>query len=151
MYYFLRIVLCESCGAIDERPITQASAEVSGFYIMGQFFGWEIYPSNKMTETSVYGVYTATLDSVITTDDIIGEVGAVSATTLPTCVFTIGIATRRGKAAALKPQMPSGSVFVARFCGLRAGILSGFACDKMSRKSQLCNFCAKVIDIPVNY
>lgn len=66
-------------GAIDERPITQASAEVSGFYIMGQFSGWEIYPSNKMTETSVYGVYTATLDSVITTDDIIGEVGAVKA------------------------------------------------------------------------
>ncbi len=26
-----------------------------------------------------YGVYTATLDSVITTDDIIGEVGAVKA------------------------------------------------------------------------
>ncbi|WP_251182266.1 hypothetical protein [Anaerocaecibacter muris] len=79
LYYFLRIVLCENCGAIDERPITQASAEVSGFYIMGQFSGWEIYPSNKMTETSVYGVYTATLDSVITTDDIIGEVGAVKA------------------------------------------------------------------------
>ncbi len=79
MYYFLRIVLCESCGAIDERPIMQASAEGSGFYIMGQFSDWEIYPSNKMTETSVYGVYTATLDSVITTDDIIGEVGAVKA------------------------------------------------------------------------
>lgn len=64
-------------GAIDERPITQASAEASGYYIMGQFSGWEIYPSNKMTETNIYGVYTATLDSVITTTDIIEGVSGI--------------------------------------------------------------------------
>lgn len=66
-------------GAVDERPITQASASASGYYIMGQFSGWEIYPSNRMTETGVYGVYTATLDSVITTSDIVDAAQGVKA------------------------------------------------------------------------
>ncbi|MDE6401401.1 MAG: hypothetical protein K2L54_02185, partial [Clostridiales bacterium] len=66
-------------GAIDERPITEASAEASGYYIMGQFSGWEVYPSNRMTETNIYGVYTSTLDSVITTSDIVDVVQGVKA------------------------------------------------------------------------
>lgn len=58
-----------SGAAIDETPVTDCSPQNEGYYVMGQFSGWELYPSHRMRETNIKGVYHVTIDDVITSSE----------------------------------------------------------------------------------
>lgn len=58
-----------SGAAIDETPITECTPQNEGYYVMGQFSGWDLYPSHKLRETNIKGAYHVTIDEVITTSD----------------------------------------------------------------------------------
>lgn len=59
-------------GAATEDAITTGSAQAEGWYVVGSFSDWSVYPSNKMTETCT-GIYKATLDFIITEEDVFTE------------------------------------------------------------------------------